>query len=134
MADRVDEREKATMSEATRAGAPAEPVSGGGVGGYLRKGRGRRWLLSGGILVLVVLAGVWWYLSGRESTDDAQVDGHIVPIAARVGGTVADVKVDDNQVVEAGAVLVARFHRLHEVRDALGPDQAHRASAEPRAS
>ncbi len=94
------------MSEATQAGAPAEHVSGGGVGGYLRDGRGRRFLLAGGVVVVLAVAGAWWYLSGHESTDDAQVDGHIVPIAARVGGTVADVKVDDNQVVEAGAVLV----------------------------
>ncbi len=114
MADRVDERENVTMSEATRAGAPAEPVSGGGVGGYLRGGRGRGWLLAGGVLVLVVLAGIWWYLGGHESTDDAQIDGHIVPIAARVGGTVADVKVDDNQVVEAGAVLVAIDQRDYQ--------------------
>jgi membrane fusion protein, multidrug efflux system len=114
MADRVDEREKATMSEATRAGGPAEPVSGGGMGGYLRNGRGRGWLLVGGVLLLVVVAGVWWYLGGHESTDDAQVDGHIVPIAARVGGTVADVKVDDNQVVEAGAVLVAIDQRDYQ--------------------
>jgi membrane fusion protein (multidrug efflux system) len=114
MADRVDEREKATMSEASRAGAPAGPVSGGGMGGYLRNGRGRGWLLAGGVLVVAVVAGVWWYLSGHESTDDAQIDGHIVPIAARVGGTVADVKVDDNQVVEAGAVLVAIDQRDYQ--------------------
>jgi membrane fusion protein, multidrug efflux system len=54
----------------------------------------------------VAVVAAWWHYSGRESTDDAQVDGHIVPIAARVGGTVAAVKVEDNQVVEAGAVLV----------------------------
>ncbi len=128
MADRVDEREKATMSEATRAGAPAEPVSSGGVGGYLRDGRGRRLLLAGGIVVLLAVAGVWWYLRGHESTDDAQIDGHIVPIAARVGGTVADVNVEDNQVVEAGAVLVDIDQR--DYRTALDRAQADYADAQ----
>jgi membrane fusion protein (multidrug efflux system) len=47
-----------------------------------------------------------WLTAGRVSTDDAQVDAHITQIAARVGGTVARVAVNDNEVVEAGAVLV----------------------------
>ncbi len=128
MADRVEEREKATMSETTRAGAPAEHPSGGGVGGYLRDGRRRRWLVSGGVLALVIFAGVWWYLGGHESTDDAQVDGHIVPIAARVGGTVADVRVDDNREVEAGAVLVQIDQR--DYLTALGRARADYADAQ----
>src|SRR5512142_3222556 len=62
------------------------------------------------IIALIVVAAaiwlLWWYYSGRESTDDAQVDGHISPISARVGGTVLDVKIEDNQIVKAGEVLV----------------------------
>jgi len=57
-------------------------------------------------LVVAVGAGIWWYTSGRETTDDAQVDGHITPIAARVGGTILDVNVHDNDRIEKGAVLV----------------------------
>ncbi len=102
MAGRVDQRESVTMSDASRAGAPAP---GAGVGGFLRQRRGRRLLVLGGVVVLAAVAGIWWYMSGHESTDDAQVDGHIIPIAARVGGTVAEVKVDDNQVVKAGDLL-----------------------------
>jgi membrane fusion protein (multidrug efflux system) len=128
MADRVDERENVTMSEATRAGAPAERMSRGGVGGYLRQARGRRVLFGAGVVVLLVVAGIWWYLSGHESTDDAQVDGHIVPIAARVGGTVADVKVDDNQVVQAGDVLVEIDPRDYQT--ALDRAQADDADAQ----
>ena len=52
-------------------------------------------------------AGTWlWMSRGRESTDDAQIDAHITPIAARVAGTVLHVPVADNERVEAGAVLV----------------------------
>jgi membrane fusion protein (multidrug efflux system) len=68
--------------------------------------RARRVLLVAGVVVAVAGVWVWWYYAGRESTDDAQIDGHIVPIAPRVGGTVLAVKVEDNQVVAAGTVLV----------------------------
>jgi membrane fusion protein (multidrug efflux system) len=128
MAGHVDERETVTMSDASQVGAPVEQPSGGGVGGFLREGRGRRFLFLGGCLVVLVVAGAWWYLSGHESTDDAQVDGHIVPIAARVGGTVADVKVDDNQVVQAGAILVEIDPR--DYRNALDRAQADYADAQ----
>jgi membrane fusion protein (multidrug efflux system) len=42
----------------------------------------------------------------RESTDDAQVDGHVVPISPRISGTILEVLVDDNQEVTAGSPLV----------------------------
>jgi len=108
MAGRVDlERENVTMSETPRAGAPAADPGGNGGGGPRRDRRQtRRLLLAGGMVVAVAILGIWWHYQGRESTDDAQVDGHIVPIAARVGGTVLAVKVEDNQVVDAGTVLV----------------------------
>jgi membrane fusion protein, multidrug efflux system len=61
-----------------------------------------------GVLVLAVAGiAVWlWLTAGRESTDDAQVDAHVTPISARVGGPVLRVPVSDNQQVDAGAVLV----------------------------
>ena len=58
-------------------------------------------------LVIIVVAGisVWNYYSKYENTDDAQVDGHINPISSRVGGYVLKVNINDNQYVEAGAIL-----------------------------
>jgi membrane fusion protein (multidrug efflux system) len=57
--------------------------------------------------MVIVAAGAWfWSARGKESTDDAQVEAHVTPIAARVGGTVQSAAVGDNQTVEAGAVLV----------------------------
>ena len=47
-----------------------------------------------------------FYSRGVEDTDDAQVDGHLVPVASRVEGTIQAVAVDDNQAVKAGATLV----------------------------
>jgi membrane fusion protein (multidrug efflux system) len=84
------------------------------------------------VAVVVVLAagiGLWfWATAGREVTDDAQVDAHVVPIAARVGGTVAQVMVKENQRVDAGAVLVAIDTADYEV--ALERARAELANAE----
>ena len=49
--------------------------------------------------------GVSYATSGRESTDDAQVDADVVPVAVRVSGVVAKVLVKDHQVVKKGDVL-----------------------------
>ncbi len=45
------------------------------------------------------------YLNSYESTDDAQIDGHMNMIGSRVAGTVTSVRVQENQAVEAGQVL-----------------------------
>jgi len=86
-----------------------------------------------GVAVLIAIgAGVWWWISaGRESTDDAQVDAHITPIAARIGGTVLKVPVEPNQEVEAGTVLVEIDRRDYEV--ALERARAELADAEAAA-
>jgi len=64
-------------------------------------------LIIGAVLLLVIGAGVWvWMTAGRVSTDDAQVDARVTQISSRVGGTVTKVAVNDNQFVETGAVLI----------------------------
>ena len=65
-------------------------------------------LVIGAIVLGLVAVGVVWYVYslGYESTDDAQVDGHLNPIAARIDGTIRAVHVDDNQTVQAGTLLV----------------------------
>ena len=66
-----------------------------------------KFLIAGAVLVVLGIAAfVWHYYSTRESTDDAQIDGHINPISPRVGGTVIAVDVSDNQDVTAGTILV----------------------------
>lgn len=66
----------------------------------------RRALIGGGALLVVGLAALYLYYRNRETTDDAQVDGHVTPIAAKISGRVSAVLVDDNQPVKAGQVLV----------------------------
>jgi membrane fusion protein (multidrug efflux system) len=85
-------------------------------------------LLVGVPLALVAIVLAWRYFAVRETTDDAQIDGHITPIASRVGGTVLAVKVDDNQIVEAGTVLVEIDPRDYRV--ALQRAEAELADAQ----
>jgi len=86
------------------------------------------------VVVLLMLAvGAWvWASAGKESTDDAQIDAHVTPIAARVGGTVAAVPVPDNHPVEAGAVLAQIDRRDYEI--ALEHAKAELADAEASAA
>jgi len=63
-------------------------------------------LILGGVVLLAVFLGLFLYFHNRETTDDAQVDGHITPISAKVYGRVGKVLVKDNQQVKAGDVLV----------------------------
>ncbi|WP_216679322.1 HlyD family secretion protein [Hymenobacter siberiensis] len=64
------------------------------------------------IMALVLLAGGYYgftryqFAKAHESTDDAQVEGDVYPVLPRVGGPVLEVKVDDNQPVKKGQVLV----------------------------
>jgi membrane fusion protein, multidrug efflux system len=58
--------------------------------------------------LLVIGAATGWalYSQAYESTDDAQVDGHLNVVSSRVSGTTASVHVVENQIVEAGQPLV----------------------------
>jgi membrane fusion protein (multidrug efflux system) len=66
----------------------------------------RRFLMIGGVVALALIVGLFLYYHNRETTDDAQVDGHITPVASKIYGRVAEVLVLDNQQVKAGQVLV----------------------------
>src|SRR5712675_1171621 len=71
-----------------------------------RNPRFRLALIVGGIVLLVAGFFLWRYLGSYESTDDAQIDGHLNAISARVSGHVVKLLVNDNQFVEAGTPLV----------------------------
>lgn len=58
------------------------------------------------LLILGAAAGWGVYAGGYESTDDAQIDGHLNVVSPRIGGTTVAVYVSDNQTVEAGQPLV----------------------------
>jgi len=87
----------------------------------------------GAVLIVLIGTTVWlWATAGRETTDDAQVDAHVTPIATRVGGMVVEVPVKENQQVEAGTVLVVIDPRDYQV--ALDKARAELATAEADAA
>src|SRR6476620_4567303 len=66
------------------------------------------------IFILLVIAGtlavIYWlvinYYDEQNRTDDAQVDGNIIPVLARTDGFVDSIYVNDDQYVHAGDILV----------------------------
>ena len=65
--------------------------------------------------LLVVGYFLWRYFGSYESTDDAQIDGHIHAISARISGYVNQVLVEDQQIVKAGDPLVVIDPRDYDV-------------------
>ena len=61
-------------------------------------------------IVAGIAAGAWflhrWWTAGRQTTDDAQVEADVVPVAPRVGGVVKLAHVHDNQRVKQGDLLL----------------------------
>jgi membrane fusion protein, multidrug efflux system len=84
------------------------------------------------VLLVVVGAGLWWRSTFREDTDDAQVNGHLIQISARIGGQVLKVDVEENQVVKAGDEIAQLDPRDYQV--AVENAQAALASAEAAAA
>jgi len=82
------------------------------------------------ILLIAVLVGgwfLWGYLQSYESTDDAQVDGHVNAISSRISGTVTAVYVENNQSVNQGKLAVQLDPRDYQV--ALSQQKANLAQA-----
>lgn len=100
--------------------------------GFFREHPWAKWILLV-VLLAVVVGGflVWRYYAVRESTDDAQIDGHIDPISARISGTAVRVLHDDNDVVRAGELLVELDPKDYQV--ALDRARADLANAQASA-
>lgn len=63
-------------------------------------------VLGVGLVAAMVAAFFWWHSRNRVSTDDAEVDGHIAPVSAKISGSVLEVFIKENQMVKTGDVLV----------------------------
>jgi membrane fusion protein, multidrug efflux system len=84
---------------------------------------GRRRFRTGKLALLILLAGIailgglwlWLRLGTYESTDDAQINGHVIPMSARISGTVVRVYVQNTQFVTAGSPLADLDVRDYQV-------------------
>lgn len=119
------------------ASRPAEAAGSGDANGTGSTAEGRRrTLLFAAIVGCVIVVGAasfWLYSRTYESTDDAQVDGHLNGITARIDGDVKAVHVEENQSVQAGDVLVELDPRDYEVTVEQVRAQLLKAQANERA-
>lgn len=97
-------------------------------------GSSRAKIALGLVIVVLLVAGVvlWRYFGSYESTDDAQIDGHVNSVSARVSGHVVKLNVEDNQYVEKGTVLVEIDPTDYEV--AVARARADYADAQAQAA
>jgi membrane fusion protein, multidrug efflux system len=114
---------------------PAGKSNGPNDTGSNAEGR-RRTLLFAAIIGGVILVGAfsfWLYSRTYESTDDAQVDGHLNGITSRIDGDVKAVHVEENQSVQAGDLLVELDPRDFQVAVEQAQAQLLKAQAGVRA-
>jgi membrane fusion protein (multidrug efflux system) len=108
---------------------PARPANDPGRPEQRRPPKPKRKMLPwalGGLALLILVGGFFWlHGRNRESTDDAQVDGHIAPVSSKISGSVLKVLVDYNQPVKAGQTLVELDPRDYQAK----VDQAKAALA-----
>ena len=83
------------------------------------------------VILLVAAAAVIWWLNARNyvSSDDAFIDTRTVTISPQVSGAIADVAVTDNQVVEAGTVLLRIDDSIYQAQLAQATANVHEAQA-----
>jgi membrane fusion protein, multidrug efflux system len=127
--------EQAQQPRAERSAEPAPKMSETSDAGSNAEGKRRTLLFAaivGGVIVLGAL-GFWLYSRSYESTDDAQVDGHLNGITARIDGDVKAVYVEENQSVKAGDLLVELDPRDYEVAVEQAQAQLLKAQAGERA-
>jgi len=99
---------------------------------FLNNPRTKWGLIFGGIVIVAAIFFLWRYLASYESTDDAQIDGHVNSVSARVSGHVIKLNVLDNQYVEKGTVLVEIDPADYEV--AVAQARAEYADAQAQAA
>jgi membrane fusion protein (multidrug efflux system) len=100
----TEERMQSEVVEAPKAAAP-------------KKLNLKRWIFLAVLALALTLGMRWWIVSqGYESTDDAQIEGHLDSVSPRISGTVTYInpKVENNQFVEAGTLMVELDPRDYE--------------------
>lgn len=91
------------------------------------------WAAIGAVILLAAGYFIWHALyAGKESTDDARIEGHVVQVSSKVPGTVVEVNVKDNDSVQRGTHLVRLDTRDYEV--ALARVRADLAAAQSGAT
>jgi membrane fusion protein, multidrug efflux system len=80
--------------------------------------RRKRILVFSAVIALVIVGGYFtWNAFRYEDTDDAQVDGHVMPPSPRVNGRIKAVYVNEGQFVHAGEVMMTTDPEEYKVAE-----------------
>jgi membrane fusion protein (multidrug efflux system) len=101
----------------TQSGGGAAKPDGAAAPPPAKRGRARAFAIFFVVLALVAIGATFYWLHTRqfETTDDAEVDGHLNSIGSRIAGTVTRVYVEDNQIVKVNDPLVDLDPRDYQV-------------------
>jgi membrane fusion protein, multidrug efflux system len=102
----ADQQEEVISLEGEPAGSKSNGGTNKEVGKKSTSRRKKLLLLSAGMLIAIAAGYFAWNAFRYEDTDDAQVDGHVMQLSARISGQVEEVQVIEGQIVHAGDVLV----------------------------
>jgi membrane fusion protein (multidrug efflux system) len=110
MADNTDTVARETPSDSPQQGQHPQPLPASDRDLRWKRLRtrspqSRLFAIIGAIVLLVAGFFLWRYFTSYEVTDDAEIDGHLNSVSARVSGHVAKLLVEDNQYVSAGTPL-----------------------------
>jgi membrane fusion protein (multidrug efflux system) len=131
----MDQRTDNERRRDTAPGREARPAIGEAreSGSWLDRLRQRRrgvLIVTALIILALVASVVWWVNAGNyESTDDAFIDTRTVSISSQISAAVVEVPVTDNQLVEAGAVLVRLDDRDYKAQVDQAKSQIDQAQA-----
>lgn len=138
MTQRIEGEQGTTMqtdqdSQRVQAGGdPNEAAAGAKDRGAVKTKPRRKWPIVLTALFLIVIAILLWkHYAGWVSTDDAEIDGYIYPVSARIPGQVLKVMVENTQYVQKGTVLVQLDPADYQV--AVDRAKAQLANAEAEA-
>ncbi len=109
-----------------------EKLTGSPPGQGAAQKRRRQMLAAAAALVVALAAGVYyfWFVLPYESTDNAFIEGYVIPMASQVPGRVAELLVTDNQTVQQGEVILKIDPRDYEA--SLAQARADLAAAHSR--
>lgn len=121
---------------------PAAVTQANDAAAEVRAGAGRKRVLiivGVGVVAAAGFVGFKALTANRESTDDAQIEADVVPIAPRVGGQVMKVNVVENAHVKKGEVLfeldpLDLQARVKQAQGELAAAKAQAVAAEAQAS
>ena len=97
--------------------SPLQPVSKPDKQSKIRR---KLILVISALIVLVIAGGYFtWNAFHYEDTDDAQVEGHVMPLCPRVNGHIKAVYVNEGQLVRAGEAIMSIDPEEYKIAEVL---------------